>query len=357
MAAIGSLLRWDSPNLVLELENRERRHLARMVQQFGSVLSHVQTNIDAINTLAKIRDLVSKLSEESLLRFLSAPETHFRFTSPNRPNNSLLEYVLQSLHAEERREFDLHPGGHVWTALGDIEFSRLGVAYRAPHIGAGCVVDFSSPYSDPPFEDARAPTGAYSVNQTPELLSMLNSALQKISRVNPNAFHLICNSLKVVSLRRHEGKPRNYLSSSCRAFIGKASILNIHLSDVSVASVADTLVHEAIHSFLYEREQITRWVSRDYEARRSIRSPWTNNMLRLDNFLQACFVWYGLSRFWSEKKVKEEFSSEYVDKFRDRALHGFSFDILAIIEKNMGLIHESIPGELLWICTDIEANR
>ena len=47
-------------------------------------------------------------------------------------------------------------------------------------------------------------------------------------------------------------------------------------------------------------------------------------MLPLRAYLHACFVWYGLAKFWRAAEKSNEFSEAVVREHRARALTGFA---------------------------------
>jgi HEXXH motif-containing protein len=109
-------------------------------------------------------------------------------------------------------------------------------------------------------------------------------------------------------------------SSSTLTYPGRTIIINPFRA-AEDASLMETMLHEAIHSFIYEIEA-TEWLTRGDEAVQ-LRSPWTGNPLPLHAFVHACFVWFGLWHFWL-KAVRRDLPDEKTAKrCLVRAAHGF----------------------------------
>jgi HEXXH motif-containing protein len=75
-------------------------------------------------------------------------------------------------------------------------------------------------------------------------------------------------------------------------------LVNPHRVDEFV--LAEALVHESIHAYLFSYEPTARWGLAPGAAEPGVvMSPWSDRTLDLRAFLHACFVWYGLFFFWS----------------------------------------------------------
>ena len=91
---------------------------------------------------------------------------------------------------------------------------------------------------------------------------------------------------------------------------------------MDTGALADALVHEAIHAILYSIECSNPLVSAA-PAGLLIRSPWSGNSLSIRTYLHACFVWYGLAKFWHAALPAEVFPAERVKQLLAKALSGF----------------------------------
>jgi hypothetical protein len=66
----------------------------------------------------------------------------------------------------------------------------------------------------------------------------------------------------------------------------------------------------------------------DHRRLRSVEvvSPWTGNVIPLENFVDACFVWYGLWRFWSLDIAKDALEKERAQSLEELSRSGFLGD-------------------------------
>lgn len=90
---------------------------------------------------------------------------------------------------------------------------------------------------------------------------------------------------------------KRFGSSSFRGLAGLNLITNPGVA--STWAIADAILHEAVHSILYQIEPAHSPFFQDrIAARTRLRSPWTNRDISADNLFQAAYVWFGLLRFW-----------------------------------------------------------
>src|SRR5262249_33229675 len=97
----------------------------------------------------------------------------------------------------------------------------------------------------------------------------------------------------------------------------------------------DSMVHEAIHGFLYMHECVEPWVRGYslYTDEGAIISPWSGNLLPVRPFMQACFVWYGLAMSWARHIGVNVFEQERTYCLLGRALNGVRGSSLADLLK------------------------
>jgi hypothetical protein len=113
----------------------------------------------------------------------------------------------------------------------------------------------------------------------------------------PEAWRLSAIGTEILSLRKEVSEASRFGSASFRGLAGLNLLINPHL--VSTGTLADAIVHEAIHSVLYQVEPVFGDFFRDQEAAKNeTPSPWTGRLITVDNVAQACFVWSGLFYFW-----------------------------------------------------------
>jgi len=136
-------------------------------------------------------------------------------------------------------------------------------------------------------------------------------------------------------------------------YIARVVLVNPHLHQTPVAEVADTLVREAIHSFLSMQERTEPWVHDPllYTDAAAVVSPWSGNPLPVDLFLQACFVWYGLTMFWGEHVEGASFGEGAARRMLIRASRGFCGQNFADI---LWPWHDQVRSELIELVTDMQ---
>jgi HEXXH motif-containing protein len=149
----------------------------------------------------------------------------------------------------------------------------------------------------------------------------VKSALAYIGKCNAPARCLVTFALKVLALGGVSNFPTATVSNSFYDSAGMAALTNVHLLVWSTEALADSIIHEAVHSLLFH-VQLTTPFYHDVEFAREImvRSPWTGRMLGLSAFVHACFVWFALWSFW---KGRSE-SSLIAQRLGVRAQTGFA---------------------------------
>jgi hypothetical protein len=75
---------------------------------------------------------------------------------------------------------------------------------------------------------------------------------------------------------------------------------NILETSADAYKLIDAIVHEATHAMIYMYEDIEQPACRRYSKHHRLKSPWTGRVLTLDQYFQACFVWWGLYNLWSQ---------------------------------------------------------
>ncbi|MBN9297037.1 MAG: hypothetical protein J0I41_08495 [Filimonas sp.] len=142
---------------------------------------------------------------------------------------------------------------------------------------------------------------------------------------------LIDRFLKILILEEDMSDLETPGSYSQSSTIGMSTIINIQCPAATIYFIADALLHETIHCYLFTIERITGDFAIYEEIKKSnrkIRSPWSGRHIEVHFFIHACFVWYGLQSFWrkhneSSNKVNGE-PREYFNK----AQKGFSGALL-----------------------------
>jgi hypothetical protein len=165
--------------------------------------------------------------------------------------------------------------------------------------------------------------GHVEAHSCPELYVIgrrLAGALDLLAERNKTAFETVQSSIQLISVVKAPENPSLTSSVSRRRSIGKMGLVNAHSDKWNVPSVADAVLHEAIHSVIYKLELLHELYEDDDTAHRlTVVSPWSGRSLKLHSFVHACFVWFGLYNFWDLSGVDESLSSPV-----KRACRGFS---------------------------------
>ncbi|NEY34572.1 hypothetical protein GTU99_20610 [Streptomyces sp. PRKS01-65] len=328
------------------------RHLGKFITDVRSTRPDVEAEI-----VAKL----TGLSEESLTRLLLAPETTrlLMWPDPARDASTVTEFLLRSVHAEMVREGRVAQPvvEPLWTALGDTLILPGGEVVGGPSIKGVAALDLDSPYALGidvqgirfTLTESRAPLAG---REREEALAKLSAAIEGIASVSSETSAFVARFTKVLVLLRDD-RERVFSSGSCAQYVGRSVLGNPQFSAVDHALVAEGVVHESIHGFLYMHEVQESWVLDDslYSMRPMIPSPWTGRRLPVRPFLQACFVWYGLFNFWSAAAETGVFGIARALERRQAALCGF---LKAPLTQLVEPYAAQVNGDLLDVLEDLQ---
>ncbi len=281
-------------------------YLHHASERLGEVLASLRKTAPA--TVADLERLLSAASDGVYVRFVTAPEVTNRLFWGRASTDSLAFFVAAL-------ETELAAAGIApvtertgWSALGDVFVARDGNVERPFSIEGLMPLDIGSPHAETMahsegFVDAGTPeTRNFDVAELDRLRISLTSTSRAIHAVNPEVSAFIETFNRVVILQKDPGAPDLFASGSTGQYIGRAFLANPHLPALGEAQLADAIVHEAIHGLLYMEEALQPWVldSALYSFDPVLTSPWSGNRLAVRPFLQACFVWYGLTHFFAD---------------------------------------------------------
>lgn len=250
---------------------------------------------------SSIRVRIEQLPAWSRRRFATAPETiqQGALLRNRRDPAARLGFIRDSLDAERGLALDVAPSRPVWTAFGDAQVGGssadgASLIIFAPRFGSGIPIDVASPHAKNFPQHSSLIAEPHTSEELIQTCHLLETALSGIAAAAGSASAMIDRCVGVIVARKcrhHRG------SSSERSFPGRVLIRNIHSN--SAESTASALVHEAIHQALFIVEHSGEFISRakDLEKDR-VQSPWSGNSLALHSYFHACFVWYGLTKFW-----------------------------------------------------------
>ncbi len=152
----------------------------------------------------------------------------------------------------------------------------------------------------------------------------LEAALDVLDQGRPVALKCVRLLTVRLAVREEEGRIGDSASSSFGHLIGLTLLTNPWAERVDAARLLDSLVHESIHAalFLYEAVQGSLILDKNWPD--LLRSPWTGTPLNCYQYVQACFVWFGLANLWRNWPAGAGgVSSERITQMRRRASQGF----------------------------------
>ncbi|AUJ69740.1 MULTISPECIES: hypothetical protein [Pseudoalteromonas] len=225
------------------------------------------------------------------------------------------DYIIQSDFIDETSVTWNLRGNLGYQASSDKLFKNQNV-----HPDSNILLDYFSDLArgvqkDIPWDD----TGI-----TPELIQCstpkIYNALDYIKAVSDPCYTILKESICSIAIRFDKTKNR-FNCASTNISNGLIVLINPNLSEVSVETIADAIVHEMTHNLfdlaeLYEPCLPTKFHSR------IIKSPWTGRMLDPNTYIQACYTWYGLKNFWRKAYAYEPSDNAYY--YLQQASRGFS---------------------------------
>jgi hypothetical protein len=358
-----SIFSWEeSDDAFVGIQAFARSTAVRRLQSFFRHMS-----LYAPNLAQSMFETFDALPSAGKLRFMTAPLTFANITSLRREPSVSVMNLCTFLNGEAA----LHGAGAAkvgyYTALGDayyranIEASapvtiadELEVSRTVPFLlKAPCLVDdIPIDFFSPNVQHAKLTSGSemtksleygdYSDEEVARVSGRLQEALCLVGKVSTQATQLIREFVKVViPLKVGNGVG----STSQPRFPGRVLVRGIERS--SPASIASALIHESIHQLLYILEWGGEFVMppAQSEEKPKVQSLWTGRDLVLHSFIHACFVWYGLARFWSLPTVSEAFEKGDIDTELTRCLSGFmGANPIQVLEPHAGRLRYDVTS-------------
>ena len=260
-------------------DDLRRRFVGQLSDKFGEAIGRIAREDPLVaHTLVSLN---RELPDESLARFLKAPETSHRLLwGDRRDPEKAAAFFLESLTAEAHRA-GLHVplGKECWSALGDYKATPGSrddqwPAHAGLVPGLAIPLDFSSPHAQA-VEVTRAMAGAGGspatppVPQGPEemtppidanpLLSpkmtdvasaRLHRAMEGIRTILPDAERFVRENTFVLIFRNNPSPTSGLGTSSPEKFIGQSVFWVGQEGSADEADFAEGLIHEAVHSVL-----------------------------------------------------------------------------------------------------------
>jgi|GEM_PF-3533024 len=254
--------------------------------------------------------------------FMLAPEiSHLALHATSDQAEAVSDFLYKAVLAEVAKSTgETGPFEALWSIRGDFFINQTqgeeAFVYHAPELFDGVTVDFNSPYcsfisNDELGATDESPIANYPMERMEEMMEILHQAVAPMQTSWPEiirfiqkfTFHMIAKTLP------NEG----FSSGSNGLYIGRVVMCN--LENTPLELIAEALVHEAAHGYLYMLETLQPWMPSQEHSRElgpSVPSCWTGNHISLRSFSQAVFVWYSLYNFWKAAQAKGLYRPEFV---------------------------------------------
>jgi hypothetical protein len=346
--AMPDVLTWHGIEDVLDtIHESWQAHIGGVLDRF---LRSGAPVTDAIGSQLRVLRSVDQSAYDGLLL---APETVFRLL-PGRPSSihETLEFLRRSVSAEMALAGASEPQQEeLWTAVGDACITVDGEVRRFAAVEGLMPIDADSPHSrdiDLTGDEYRIPTPRppMSPDELYRTLEQLAAIRDALPATSPILLPFVTRFTKVLVLQKDESQP--FSSGSNGDYVGRSVIANPH--KVQDVDLADAVVHEAIHALLYMQEEQQPWVLAPelWEPIPRTVSPWSGRPLPIRQFLQACFVWYGLLHLWALAGQHGSFANPRLRQLFKRAAGGFVRGSLAsILEPYAGGLTEDIVATVV----------
>jgi hypothetical protein len=300
-----NVLTWQGAEDLLAQVQLDFREL--LVRRLYELVARVELDRDA-ELDRFVEEVLAALDEDERDALLCEPEISFRLLWPSHHR----------------------PAGAIGFVIDKLQSRGAGVRLqRLDH--AGIALDLSSPLArqvDVSGTLARreTPGPCYSIPARDAVIAKGLAACRLIEQGLPEAWAVVQGFTKLLHYLPDEESATQFSSGSSGQFVGRTVIANAHLDKITLIEVSEALVHEAIHSVLYMDENLRPWVLDPalYAGPARIASPWTGTALPLRPYLQACFVWYGLTHYWSEMLRRRVIDDRGAKRRLEIALAGFA---------------------------------
>jgi SAM-dependent methyltransferase len=178
----------------------------------------------------------------------------------------------------------------------------------------------------------------------------LEAAFDALEQGNPIALDYVCLLTQRLAVR--EDLSGYSGSSSFGDLIGFNLITNVWTELVDTARLVDALVHESIHAGLFLYEAVQGSLISDKTWPNLLRSPWTGTPLNCYQYVQACFVWFGLAQLWrSWPTAAGGVSAERAGQMHRQASEGFQARPVESLLNHAGerLVPLPVQDALRWV--------
>jgi hypothetical protein len=322
------------PNLIEILSWADERGLAELMLDLK--LSHLRFCANEVavildgsrikQNLDQVRRRLMLLPESGVFNIMNAPETLRSIVAwrENGDDSALVRFFQSSIEAEVARHSKRGRAAGsrcletIWTALGDACFGRSRADdYTAPCAAGGLVLDARSPQALRPMSRPSAsgvllPIPVPMTHREEQIaVQNLRRAVTRLKKHNNRAFDFVRQACSSIVLQKTSCASPYFTSVSARPTVGRITLVNPHLKEIQGWRLEGAIIHEAVHSTLYRIERLAPIIPiQEHGISTTIISPWSENRLRLNTYIHACYIYFALINHWHlQKSLREDISS------------------------------------------------
>ena len=187
------------------------------------------------------------------------------------------------------------------------------------------------------------------------VVARIDAAARSIKDHLPVQWDFLTCLTRTIIPRRYSKNP-TFRGSSNQTEIGRTNLFNPHGPRLTTVPVASSLIHEAIHTYLYTQEHRAPLVTdRSVALDSRIESPWSGKRVNLRALVHATFVWFGLLFTWSSPAVYQHFDEVDIGYFREFCGRGFVHGrYLEVLEPWSKYLRPSVWRELRALDSQVE---
>jgi hypothetical protein len=166
--------------------------------------------------------------------------------------------------------------------------------------------------------------------------SRILRAQELIMKWSPQTWKFVAIGTELLAIRGESSEPDKFGSASFRGLAGLNLLINTKTTTLSI--IIEAIVHEAIHSLLYQLEpSFGDFFPDKSNSKIPVKSPWTGTIITLDNISQACYVWFGLFNFWEKASEFNKIDQESGVAFNNmkKIASGFEHLDMATLKANI----------------------
>jgi hypothetical protein len=334
-------------------------------QLYASYLEVFLTALQESTSTTDCLHVAFTLPDTPRARILTSPELYRRLVEVLRnriPLRSLCEFIERSTAVELCRLGCFDPNGfRAWSANGDYFFDHGPAVpapnstwhtrgrYEAPLLAKRIPLDFTSDWarSHMPVAAFRTPrfgpATPFSRANARIAVSRIQESFARLSLAVPPAAAFFLRYVSAVVLRNDPTNRGVFQSASRNSYVGQMVLLNPHTESVDEAYLAESIVHESIHSFMWRIEILFPFLRDTAGQMPVVESPWSGQKIYYYTLLQAGLVWFGIANFWRLALESDHFSRRRAETLYRRAIKGFKNDaFLACVHRNEYLLREGV---------------